>query len=235
MYTLQQASPGPHSVLSQPALQQCALARLEGQELSRKRYTRVGHSFHPLPIIIYFSSSVFCYGNFSWVARLKVRVSVILRKNWLQADHLKSPLPVGFCLSRLLLRTLNASGWVMVSFYFTWNCITFPLSGLSKASCCFSLRCLKGIFLLFTFPSSSQPYCIIYICLDCAFSLTVIVRAWVCHQVSLLRFRTWWGEQCPPVCPNFGCLRRPLSTGWWAAGLTAMKDKVPAVTTKGRG
>lgn len=57
---------------------------------------------------------------------------------------------------------------------------------------------------------------------------------WFCHQVFLLRFRTRWDKQCLPVCPNCGCLSRPLSIGWWATGLMAMKDKVPAVTTKGK-
>lgn len=54
----------------------------------------------------------------------------------------------------------------------------------------------------------------------------------VCHQVFSRRFLTQWDKQCPPVCPSCGCLSRLLFTGWWATELMAMKDKVPAVTTK---
>lgn len=58
--------------------------------------------------------------------------------------NLKSPLCVGFWLSRPLSIILNVSGWVMVYLWFTWNFIAFHLIWLSIASCHFSLRVTSG-------------------------------------------------------------------------------------------
>lgn len=100
-------------------------------------------ALHSSPIILFF---VFC--GVSWVTQLMERFSVILTH---LSTNLKFQLLVGFWLIRHLAITLNVSGWVMVYFYFICNLITFPLTGLSVASCSFSHRLSSGDFSNFHF------------------------------------------------------------------------------------
>lgn len=117
--------------------------------------------------------------------------------------------------------------------------LPFLLSGFPWLPVVFLSGYLQGIFLSFTsLPCHPITHFYQYFFMSLAMPQVCVLTngecGRLCHQVFLLRCRTRWDKQCPPVCPNCGCLSRALSTGWWATGLMAMKDKVPAVNTKGK-
>lgn len=118
---------------------------------------------YTLPIIFCFSFSVFCGGSAQSeiISDLEEDSDRLWAHLSIAAD-LKSPLPVHFWLSRLLVITLNVSGWVMVYFYFTCSLNTFPLFKLFVAFWRFSLWWDFSVFRV-TFPSSYHQFiCVLF-------------------------------------------------------------------------